>query len=127
MILSCVEEFLLSTLFFSLANAGPTRPALKRLPLDDVISDATPEKTRKIEVEEDGELDVSDARASQSLVDSSIVILDESTEPKKEVVEVDLTTEDGEGKVFDESPQQKSPSLLNLKKSVSYSSDARSR
>jgi hypothetical protein len=100
---------------------------LKRLPLDDILSDATPEKTRKIEVEEDGELDVSDARASQSLVDSSIVILDESTEPKKEVVEVDLTTEDGEGKVFDESPQQKSPSLLNLKKSVSYSSDARSR
>ena len=121
---------------------------MKRLPVDDVISASMPEKkTRKVDDndvvdDDDDDGDDSDAKASQSLVDSSVIILDESAErPEKPVVEVDLTAEESAGKIFDdskvdesrgddskvdESPHQKSPSLLKPKKMVSESSDAKS-
>ena len=94
-------------------------------------------KTRKVDDndvvdDDDDDGDDSDAKASQSLVDSSVIILDESAErPEKPVVEVDLTAEESAGKIFDdskvdESPHQKSPSLLKPKKMVSESSDAKS-
>ena len=119
-------------------------------------------KTRKVEKEnddgdgddDDDDDDDADAKASQSLVDTSVIILDESADrPQKPVVEVDLTAEESLGKAFDdskdvdeskvdesrnndskvdelkvdESPHQKSPSLLKPKKAVaSESSDAKS-
>ena len=100
---------------------------LKRPPLDD-ISEATHEKTRKIEK------DVSDPKTSQSLLDDSIV------ETPKTIVEIDLSCEKLEEPDFmaklveaydtskvEDSPRQKSPSLLKPSKVVaSESSDNKS-
>ena len=115
-------------------EGGATRLTLKRPPLDD-ISEATHEKTRKIEK------DVSDPKTSQSLIDNSVVILDDSiVETPKTIVEIDLSCEKLEEPDFmaklveaydtskvEDSPRQKSPSLLKQSKVVaSESSDNKS-